>query len=173
LALCAAALLAVPAEADPGLQFSASAGLGQFAAGAGSARFTIVPTASIVLLPGDRWLLRLDDAVTFLGATGGGFGMANTTTLAFGARWEAINVSAGLSLSEYSLPLCGTRWCGQARGVAPGVDARLDAFLPSLLDGAVGLSATCGTLWIVDGDSVWSGFSMRFALGPIFRFPSR
>jgi hypothetical protein len=167
-------LFAVPARADPGFQLSASLGLGLFAAGAGSARFAVVPTGSFLLLRGEHWLLRCDDAVTLLGATGSRFGIANTTTLSFGARWEAVNVSAGLSLAEYSLPVCGTDWCGQARGVAPGVDGRLDVFHPGLLRGALGLSATCGTLWIVgQASQLWSGFSTRCALGPIVRFPSQ
>jgi hypothetical protein len=165
-------LFALPTWADPGFQLSASAGLGQFAAGAGSARFTIVPTGSFVLHRGERWLLRLDDAVTLLGAAGGGFGIANTTTLSFGARWETVNVNAGLSLAAYSLPMCSGRWCGQARGVSPGVDARIDAFLPGLLRGALGLSATCGTLWIVGG-AVWNGLSTQCSMGPIYRWPSQ
>jgi hypothetical protein len=174
LELCAAMLFALPAGADPGFQLSASVGLGAFTAGAGPPRFAVVPTGSFLLLQGERWLLRCDDAVTLLGATGGRFGAANVTTLSFGARWEAVNVSAGLSLAEYSLPLCGARWCSQARGLAPGVDARLDLFRPEVLRGTLGLSASCGTLWIVGGASpVWSGFSTRCTLGPILRLSSR
>ena len=173
-ALCAAALFAVPAGADPGFQLAATVGLGEFAAGSGSARFAVVPAGSALLLLGERWLLRCDDAVTLLGATGGGFGAANATTLSVGARWEAVNVSAGPSLAEYSLPLCGARWCSTVRGLAPGADARVDVFLPSLLRGAIGLSATCGALWIIGRASpTWSGFSTRCALGPILRLSAR
>jgi hypothetical protein len=86
LALSAAALFAVPARADPGFQLSASLGLGLFAAGASSARFAVVPTGSFLLPLGEHWLLRCDDAVALLAATGGRFGVANTTTLSFGAR---------------------------------------------------------------------------------------
>lgn len=103
LASCAVALFALPAGAEPGFQLSASVGLGEFTAGAGPPRFAVVPTGSFLLLRGERWLLRCDDAVTLLGTTGGRFGAANATTLSFGARWEAVNVSAGLSLAEYSL----------------------------------------------------------------------
>src|SRR5262245_18928965 len=165
-ALCAALLFALAAGADPGFQLSASMGLGVFAAGAGPPRFAVVPAGSFLLLLGERWLLRCDDAVTLLGATGGRFGIENTTTLSFGARWEAVNVSAGLSLAEYSLPLCGPRWCATVRRLSPGADARVDVFLPSLLLGALGLSANCGALWITS--TFWSGFSMRCTLGPIF-----
>ena len=98
------------------------------------------PIAEVInelLLLGERWILRCDDAVTLLGATGGRFGVANATTLSFGARWEAVNVSAGLSLAEYSLPLCGAHWCATVRSLAPGVDTRLDVFLPGFLRGAL------------------------------------
>jgi hypothetical protein len=174
LSLCAAALFALPAGADPGFQFSASVGLGAFTAGAGLPRFAVVPTGSFLLLQGERWLLRCDDAVTRIGATGGQFGVANVTTFSFGARWEAVNVSAGLSLAAYSLPLCGARWCGQVRGLAPGGDARLDIFRTEVLRGALGLSASCGMLWMVGvASSGWSGFSTRCTLGPIFRLSAR
>jgi hypothetical protein len=174
LALCAAMLFARPAGADLGVQFSASIGLGPFSAGAGPLRFAVVPTASFLLLGGENWFLRCDDAVTLLGATGGRFGVANTTTLSFGARWKVVNISVGPSLAEYSLPLCGASWCSTVRGLAPGVDARLDAFLPELLRSALGLSASCGTIWMIGvASSGWSGFSTQCTLGPIFRLSSR
>jgi hypothetical protein len=174
LALGAASLFALPAGADPRFELSASMGLGAFVAGAGPPRFAVVPAGSFLLLLGERWLLRLDDAVTLLGATGGRFGVENATTLSFGARWEAVNVSAGLSLAEYSLPLCGARRCATVRGLAPGADARVDVFLPSLLRGALGIEASCGMLGIVGRAApTWSGLSMRCALGPIFRLSSR
>jgi hypothetical protein len=174
LALFAAVLFARPVGADSGFEVSASVGLGEFAAGAGPPRFAVMPTGSFLLLRGERWLFRCDDALTLLGATGGRFGAANATTLSFGARWEAVNVSAGLSLAEYSLPLCGAIWCSTVRGLAPGVDARLDAFLPSVLRGALGIEASCGTLWMVGvASSGWSGFTTRCTLGPILRVSSR
>jgi hypothetical protein len=117
---------------------------------------------------------RCDDALTLFGATGGRFGVANATTFSFGARWEEVTASVGLSLAEYSLSLCGAGWCGQVRGLSPGADARLDIFRENLLRGALGLSANCGTLWIVgQASSMWSGFSTRCTLGPILRLSSR
>lgn len=172
--LCGATLFACSAGADPRVQLSASVGFGEFAAGAGPPRFAIVPTGSFLLLRGERWLVRCDDAVTLLGATGGRFGVANATTLSIGARWEEATVSAGLSLAEYSLPLCGAGWCGQVRGLAPGAEARLDMFRSGFLQGALGLSASCGTIWIVgQASTIWSGFSTRCTLGPILRLTSR
>lgn len=175
LALCAAALLlTLPTRADPAFELSGSVGLGPFSAGAGPPRFAIMPTASFLVIPGERWLLRCDDAVTLLGASGGRFGAANTTTLSIGARWAAVNATAGLSFAEYSLPLCGARWCATVRSVSPGLDARIDVFHPGMLRGAIGLSASCGALWLMGPSArVWSGFSTRCVLGPILRLSSR
>jgi hypothetical protein len=44
----------------------------------------------------------------YLGATGGRSGINNETTLGGGLFRELVNVSAGVSLAAYSLPLCGT-----------------------------------------------------------------
>ena len=165
-----AMLPARPAQADPGLQIAASAGLGAFAVGAGQQRFAIVPTASILLFRRQPWVLRLDDAATLLGATGGRFGLANATTISIGARWEDTFFSAGLSFDQYLLPLCGVRTCADVRGLAPGLDTRLDVFIHGVLRDAAGVSASCGTIWIVGQASVvWSGFATRCSLGPIFR----
>lgn len=68
------------------------------------------------------------DTVSLLGATGGPFGINNETTFGGGLLWESVSASAGLSLAEYSLPLCGPRLCGKIHGLAPGASARLDVF---------------------------------------------
>ena len=169
-----AVLLACHAEANTGVQVTASAGLGAFVAGAGQPRFAIVPTASLLLFRRQPWLLRWDDAVTLLGTTGGRFGIANTTTLSVGAQWGEFLFSAGISFNEYLLPLCGPRLCADVRGIAPGLDARVDVYIHGVLRDAVGISASCGTLWITGQASVvWSGFSTRCTLGPILRMSYR
>jgi hypothetical protein len=66
---------------------------------------------------GERWFFVARDTASFLGATGGRFGINNETTIGGGLFWELVNVSAGLSLVAYSLPICGPRFCGQVRGV--------------------------------------------------------
>jgi len=60
-------------------------------------------------------------------------------------------VSAGLSLTEYSVPLCGIRRCGQVRGLAPGAGARLDLFGP-YLSGTLGISVDCAGTWITGNE---------------------
>lgn len=85
---------------------------------------------------------------------------------------ELVNLSAGLSLVAYSLPICGARLCGQVRGVAPGGSLRLDVFGP-YLSGALGISIDCAITYITGSASpVWSGVSGRCAAGPVVRFTS-
>ena len=106
-------------------------------------------------------------------ATGGRFGINNETTLGGGLFGDLMNVSAGLSLAEFSLPICGPRLCGQMRGLAPGADVRLDLFGPYLA-GSLGISIDCAGTWITGGASpVWSGVSVRCSAGPVLRFAPR
>jgi hypothetical protein len=141
------------------------------AAGITSGRFAISPSASLSLR-GERGFFVARDTVSFLGATGGRFGIDNETTVGGGLCWERVNVSAGLSLAAYSLPICGPRLCGQVRGFAPGASARVELFGPYLA-GGLGVSVDCAAAWITGSASpVWSGVSVRCSGGPILRFTS-
>jgi hypothetical protein len=157
------------ARADPSIELSGSTGFGALVAGVTSARFAISPSAS-VSLRGEGWFFVARNTASFLGATGDRFGLNNETTLGAGLFGELMNVSAGLSLAEFSLPICGPRLCGQMRGLAPGADVRLDLFGP-YLSGSLGISIDCAGTWITGGASpVWSGVSVRCSAGPVLRF---
>lgn len=159
------------ARADPSIELSGATGFGVLAAGVTSGRFAISPSASLGVR-GEQWFFVVRDAVSFLGAPFGRFGINNETSLGGGLFWELVNVSVGLSLAEFSLPICGPRLCGQMRGVAPGVGARLDIFGP-YLSGGLGVSVDCTSAWITGGAApVWSGVSVRCSAGPIIRFSS-
>ena len=159
------------ARADSSVEVSGATGFGVHVAGVTSARFAVSPSAS-VSLRSDGWFFVARDTVSFLGATGGRFGIQNETTLGGGLFGELVNVSAGLSLSEYPLPLCGPQLCGQVRGFAPGVGARFDIFGP-YLSGALGISVDCAGTWITGSAApIWSGVSVRCSAGPILRFTS-
>jgi hypothetical protein len=120
---------------------------------------------------GESGYLVLRDTVSFLGATGGSFGISNETTVGAGIYGKSVNVSAGLSLAALSLPTCGPRLCGTMHGFVPGASVRLDAFGP-YLSGALGIFLDCAGNWITGGaNAVWSGVSARCSLGPILRFP--
>ena len=157
------------ARAEPSVELSGSAGFGVLAAGITSGRFVISPNASLSLRS-ERGFFVARDTVSFLGATGGRFGINNETTVGGGLSWERVNVSAGLSLAMYSLPICGPRLCAQVHGLAPGASARLDVFGPNFSEG-LGVSVDCAAAWITGRASpVWSGVSVRCSAGPIFRF---
>ena len=159
------------AHAEPTIEFSGATGFGAFVAGLASAQFAISPSASLSVR-GGRGFFVVRDTVAILGATGGRFGINNEITLGGGLFGELMNVSAGLSLAEYSLPICGPQRCAQVYGVAPGASARLDLF-GSYLSGALGVAVDCAGTWITgDADPVWSGVSVRCSAGPIFRFTS-
>lgn len=159
------------ARAEPDVEFSGGAGFGVLAAGITQGRFAISPSASLSLR-GERGFFVARDTVSFLGANGGRFGINNETTVGGGLSWERVNVSAGLSLAAFSLPLCGPRLCAQVQGLVPGASVRLDVFGP-YLSGALGVSVDCAGIWITGRASpVWSGVSVRCSAGPLFRFGS-
>jgi len=159
------------AHADPSLELSGAAGFGVLAVGVTSGRFAFSPSASFSVR-GERWFFVARDTASFLGATGGRFGINNETTLGGGLFGELVNVSAGLSLAALSLPICGPRFCGQVRGLGPGANVRLDLFGP-YLSGALGIAIDCAGTWITGGTSpVWSGVSVRCSAGPLLRFTS-
>ena len=163
--------LCPPARADPTVELSGAAGFGALVVGVTPGRFAVSPSAS-VSVRGERGFFVARDTVSLLGAAGGRFGIDNETTVGGGVFWEQVNLSAGLSVVGYSLPMCGPRHCGPVRGVAPGASARIDVFGP-YLSGALGVSLDCAGTWITGHVSVWSGLSGRCSAGPIFRFTSR
>jgi hypothetical protein len=168
----ATALLWCPrASADPIVEVSGAAGFGAFVAGVTPGRFAISPSASFSVRD-ERWFFVARNTASFLGATGGRFGINNETTLGGGRFWELVNLSAGLSLAAYSLPICGALRCGQVYGVAPGASARLDLFGP-YLSGGLGIAIDCAGTWLSGRAApVWSGVAVRCSAGPILRFTS-
>jgi hypothetical protein len=142
-----------------------------FVAGVTPGRFSISPSGSLSVR-GERGFFVARDTVSFLGATGGRLGINNEASLGGGLFWERVNVSAGLSLAAFSLPICGPRLCGQMRGLVPGASVRLDLFGP-YLSGGLGVSVDCAGAWITgSADAVWSGVSVRCSAGPTLRFTS-
>jgi hypothetical protein len=158
------------ARAEPNVEFLGATGFGVIAVGITPGQFAISPSASVTIR-GPRWFFVARDTVSILGATGGRFGINNETTLGGGFSWDSVNVSVGLALAEYALPLCGPRLCGRVHGLAPGASARLEVFGPAL-SGALGVSVDCAGAWITgDANPLWSGISVRCSAGPILRFP--
>ncbi len=159
------------ARADPIVELSGATGFGVLAVGVTSGRFALSPSASFSVR-GERGFFVARNTASFLGATGGRFGSTNETTVGGGLFGERVNLSAGLSLAGFSLPICGPQLCGQMRGLAPGASVRLDLFGP-YLSGAFGVAIDCSGTWILGGASpLWSGVSVRCSAGPLLRFSS-
>jgi len=170
-ALLALGVFCSSAHADSSVELSAATGFGVFVVGITPGRFAISPSGS-VSVRGERGFFVARETVSFLGANGGHFGIDGETTVGGGLVWEHVNLSAGLSLVGYSLPICGPRWCDfQVRGVAPGASVRADIFGP-YLSGALGISLDCAGVWITGREAVWSGVSVRCSAGPILRLTS-
>jgi hypothetical protein len=167
----AATLFCRRAHAEPTVELSGATGLGVFVVGVTSGRLAISPSAS-VSVRGERGFFVARDTVSFLGAAGGRLGIANETTAGGGLYWEQVNVSAGLSLVGYSLPICGPQLCGLVRGIAPGASVRVDVFGPYLSQG-LGIALDCAGAWITGRAApVWTGVSVRCSAGPVLRFTS-
>jgi hypothetical protein len=159
------------ARADPSIELSGAAGFGVLAAGVMSGRFALSPSVSLGVR-GKPWFFVARNTVSFLGATGGRFGINNETSLGGGLSWDLVNMSAGLSLNAYSLPICGAHHCGQVVGLAPGASVRVDVFGPYLSE-SFGVSIDCAGAWITGSAfPVWTGVSVRCSAGPILRFAS-
>ena len=171
-AVFASSLLCPRARADARVEVSGATGLGVLVVGVTPGRFAISPSGS-VSVRGERAFFVARETLSFLGANGGPFGIDGETTAGGGIFWEHVNLSAGLSLVGYSLPICGPRWCDfHVRGVAPGAGVRADFFGP-YLSGALGISLDCAGVWITGSASpVWRGVSVRCSAGPILRFTS-
>ncbi len=171
LALVALGLFCPRARAETTVEVSGATGIGAVVVGVTPGRFAISPSAS-VSVRGEYGFFVARDTVSFLGAAGGRFGIDNETTAGGGVFWEQVNVSAGLSLVGYGLPICGPRECGQVRGIAPGASVRADVFGP-YLSRALGVALDCAGTWITGSASpVWSGVSVRCSGGPVLRFTS-
>ena len=126
------------ARAEPTVEISGATGFGAVIVGVTPGRFAVSPNAS-VSVRGERGFFFARDTLSLLGATGGRFGINNEATIGGGVFWELVNLSAGLSLVAFSLPICGPQHCGQMGGVVPGASIRLDVFGP-YLSGALGVS---------------------------------
>jgi hypothetical protein len=164
-------LLSRRARADSTVEVSGATGLGVIVVGVTPGRFAVSPSGS-VSVRGARALFVARETVSFLGANSGRFGIDGETTVGGGLFWEHLSVSAGLSLTGYSLPICGPRLCGQVRGAAPGASLRADVFGP-YLSGALGIALDCAGVWITGSAApVWSGVSVRCSAGPVLRFTS-
>jgi hypothetical protein len=100
-----------------------------------------------------------------------GLGAFNKTSITIGYAWEDVNISAGPSLSVYSMPACGvTLLCGRVAGVAPGGHAQADVYFA----GPLGVSVSALVDWIGGRSRVLpDGVAAMVVAGPVVRWRSK
>ena len=100
-----------------------------------------------------------------------GLGVYNKTSITIGYAWEDVNVSAGPSLSVYSMPTCGvTLLCGRVAGVAPGGHAQADVYFA----GPLGVSVSANVDWIGGRSRVIpDGVAALVVAGPVLRWRAK
>ena len=98
-----------------------------------------------------------------------GAGVYNQTSVAIGYASENSNFSAGPSLSIYSMPACGAKWCGRVAGLSPGGHVQANVYFA----GPWGVSVSANVDW-VDGSSVVlpGGVVAMVVAGPVVRWDS-
>jgi hypothetical protein len=100
-----------------------------------------------------------------------GLGVHNKTSITIGHAWEKVNVSAGPSLSIYSIPACGVTFiCGRVVGVAPGGHAQAEMYFA----GPLGVSVTANVDWIGGSSAVLRDDVVAMAVaGPVLRWSTK
>lgn len=97
-------------------------------------------------------------------------GTYNQTTISLGYASDNGSLSAGPSLSIYSIPACGVTWCGRVAGVAPGGNARASLYF----DGPLGVSLSASVEWIGGSSRVlFGGVAATVVAGPVLRWNSK
>lgn len=121
---------------------------------------------------------RLDNGVSFsahelcsiLPATNAlGVGVYNHTSATIGYSGQTAELSIGPALGLYSMPACGSKWCGRVTGVSPGAHASVQVYLA----GPLGVSASANVDWVGGRSLVLpGGVSAMVVAGPVLRWRS-
>lgn len=99
-----------------------------------------------------------------------GLGVYNHTSVSVGYMWENGNLSAGPSLSIYSMPVCGATLCGPVIGLAPGAYAQVSMYFA----GPLGVSLSGTVDWLTGRSLVLpAGVVAMVVAGPVVRWSSK
>jgi hypothetical protein len=142
--------------------------VGAFQAGA-IPRFAVTPHAGISWRRESGFLFVINDLFSFLAPINkAGIGVYNKISVTIGYAWKDVNVSAGPSLSIYSMQACGaTLLCGRVVGVAPGGHAQADVYFA----GPMGVSVSANLDWIGGSSAVLpGGVAAMVVVGPMLRW---
>jgi hypothetical protein len=165
-----AVVLLVPTPAGA-FELSGGVSLGGFQAGT-VPQLAVSPQLGISWRRESGFLFVVHDLFNILAPINkAGLGVYNKTSVTIGYAWETVNVSAGPSISIYSMPACGvTLLCGRVEGVALGGHAQADVYFA----GPVGVSVSANVDWIggrslVIQDSV----AAMVVAGPVLRWRAK
>jgi hypothetical protein len=153
-------------------EVSGGVGLGGFLAGGTLPRLAVTPHVGISWRRESGFLFVVHDLFSILAPINkAGLGVYNKTSITFGYAWEKVNVSAGPSLSIYSMPACGvTLLCGRVAGVALGGHAQADVYFA----GPLGVSVSANVDWIGGRSRVVSdGVAAMVVAGPVLRWSAK
>jgi hypothetical protein len=161
-------VLVMPTSARA-FEFSGGVGVGGFQAGGILPRIAVTPHVGISWRKESGFQLAAHDLFSILAPVNkAGLGVYNITSATIGYAWENANVSAGPSLSVYSMPACGVTFlCGRVVGVAPGGHAQADVYFA----GPLGVSVSADVDWIGGRSLVLpGGVAAMVVAGPVLRW---
>jgi hypothetical protein len=161
-------VLVMPTSAGA-VEFSGGVSMGGFQAGGILPRLAVTPHVGISWRKENGFLFAVHDLFSILAPVNkAGLGVYNKTSVTTGYAWKEANVSAGPSLSVYSMPACGvTLLCGRVVGVAPGGHAQADVYFA----GPLGVSVSADVDWIGGRSLVLpGGVAAMVVAGPVFRW---
>lgn len=168
--LVCGALLAstMPAEA---VELSSGVSLGGVLVGS-KPRFAVTPHAAVAWRMDSGLLVAVHEMLSILPATDPhGVGLYNRTALVLGYATNNLHLSAGPSLSIYSMIACSAAsLCGRVVGLSPGALAQASLYLA----GPLGVSVSAGVDWISGRSLVLSNnVAATVIIGPVLRWVRR
>ena len=161
-------VLVVPIPAAA-FELSGGVSLGGFQVGSTLPRLAVTPHVGLSWRRESGFLFVAHDLFSILTPVNkAGLGVFNKASITIGYGWEEGQVSAGPSLSIYSVPACGvTLLCGRVVGVAPGGHAQADVYAA----GPLGVSVSANVDWIGGRSRVLpGGLAAMIVAGPVLRW---
>lgn len=163
---CACVLLVAPRPAEA-LEVTGGVTVGGILAGS-KPFLAVTPQAGITWRMENGFLVAVHDMFSILPANDDGIGVFNRTSVVLGYAAEHMNVSAGPSLSVYSMPACNAgSLCARVVGLSPGIHAQANIYFA----GPLGVTVSAGLDWIGGSSRVLpGGTAAMIVAGPVLRW---
>ena len=154
-------LAPVPAEA---FELSGGVSVGGIQTGT-VPRLAMSPNAGLSWRMESGFLFALNNLFSILPPINtNGFGIYNQTSASIGYASKNNSISAGPSLSSYSMPACGATLCGRVAGIAPGGHLQASIYF----SGPIGLSMSATVDWVGGVACSTAAWRQCSLLGPCF-----